>query len=593
MIDMSAMATNKDSRLFMYCLQSISNLGHHRDIVSRINQSDYFGVFNSMLQSELCIAAQIGVDGYTKGVFNSVEYTNTKGGNGPTMMGSLIADLRRTCTSTSYTQLHAIEVLNQLVSKSTQRISSSDNGSNSNLEISSLKEAIRKWERLREELEDEMIKPLLKGSTFQRKRRIDVALTMNDLFQRKRRRMDARVVGDTDNNVIKDHNLSNDPLEALDLALSQLLTKNSLGIQIDKETADNMLKFAYGGSTDRIGDLLIQHPSAVTALLHNLFGSKRIKQLDTKLKVSRLVALAVTASKRWAGLDGSPRNRGVDQKEKADAVADESSDEDTISQVILKGSQICEQLENMVSFTVLDNAATSTEDGSSVGRQLSLMCIQHSVVAQGVLIWAKERAKGSEFVLTVSYPTISPCILSLARLICRHHPLTRPAVLELSLIFIGHSNREISHQKMQSIKEQCLRLMLCLMTQGLSLTVLSAVQSKLDISGGSSGSSEMDSALVRYFFSGILEIIHPPLSLAFVRVLGVLMLKRPFVDALQGSQLCEQDSKQDQIVQLVEQFEAAVTGFVRNLVCWEEDEPLLSRLKSTYCSSNNNKLTPA
>merc|ERR1712194_362063 len=42
LIDMSAMATNKDRRLFMYCLQSISNLGHHRDIVNRINQSDYF-----------------------------------------------------------------------------------------------------------------------------------------------------------------------------------------------------------------------------------------------------------------------------------------------------------------------------------------------------------------------------------------------------------------------------------------------------------------------------------------------------------------------------------------------------------------------
>lgn len=236
-----------------------------------------------------------------------------------------------------------------------------------------------------------------------------------------------------------------------------------------------------------------------------------------------------------------------------------------------------------VSFTVLDNASANTGDGSSVGRQLSAICIHYSVVAQGVLIWAKERANGSEFALTVSYPTISPCILSLARLISRHHPLTRPAVLDLSLVFMGHSNRELSHQKMQSIKEQSLRLMLVLMTQGLSLMVLSAVQSKLEVDGASSGSSEMDSSLIRYFFAGILEISRPPLSMAFVRALGNLMLKRPFVDALQGSQPCEKDSNQDQIIQLVSQFESAVTDDVQKLVCWEEDKSLLTRLRTMYC----------
>jgi hypothetical protein len=103
----------------------------------------------------------------------------------------------------------------------------------------------------------------------------------------------------------------------------------------------------------------------------------------------------------------------------------------------------------MVSFTVLDKVDVT--DGS-VGRQLSALCIQYAVVAEGALIWAKDLASGSEFVTTAAYPTLSPCILSLARLICIYHPLTRPTVLEVSLIFMGHSNREISHQKMQSIK---------------------------------------------------------------------------------------------------------------------------------------------
>ena len=107
------------------------------------------------------------------------------------------------------------------------------------------------------------------------------------------------------------------------------------------------------------------------------------------------------------------------------------------------------KVEAMVSFAVLDKADAS--DGS-VGRQLSAKCIQYSIVAEGALIWAKDLAAGSEFVTTAAYPTLSPCILSLARIISIHHPLSRPAVLEVALIFMGHSNREISHAKMQSIK---------------------------------------------------------------------------------------------------------------------------------------------
>lgn len=103
----------------------------------------------------------------------------------------------------------------------------------------------------------------------------------------------------------------------------------------------------------------------------------------------------------------------------------------------------------MVSFTVLD----STENtAGSTGRQLSALCIKYPVIAQGVLIWAKELASGSEFITTAGYPTVSPCILSLARLISIYHPLARNGVLDLALVFLGHSNSDISHQKMQSIK---------------------------------------------------------------------------------------------------------------------------------------------
>jgi hypothetical protein len=42
LIDLSA--THKDSALIMYCLQSISKRGHHREIAKRVNQSDHFAV---------------------------------------------------------------------------------------------------------------------------------------------------------------------------------------------------------------------------------------------------------------------------------------------------------------------------------------------------------------------------------------------------------------------------------------------------------------------------------------------------------------------------------------------------------------------
>lgn len=100
-IDLSA--TNTDTKLFMYCLQSISNKGHHRAIANRINQSDYFGVLNSMLGAELSLLGKIAVDGYSKQVSGSI---NTDMGR----MGTLVADLRRTCSSTSYTYLYTNEV---------------------------------------------------------------------------------------------------------------------------------------------------------------------------------------------------------------------------------------------------------------------------------------------------------------------------------------------------------------------------------------------------------------------------------------------------------------------------------------------------
>ena len=639
LIDLSA--TNMDSKLFMFCLQSISNLGYHRDIANRINPSEFFGVFDSMLQSELIIAGTMAVDGYycttatgvKDGVNGGIDTIPTTVATTTTTsqimtMGTFINDLRRNCTSTSYTYLYAMEVIGTLLTMANKRLltittaskdddddDDDDNScSNTNhhhqattiatstttsMTASWFMRAIMKWERLRDEVEDEMLlHPPKTGTTFQRKRRIDMAITISNLYQRKRRRVDPRLIMNVTNANNDDDNINNNNVNnnnhndyitrcnTLDVAIIQLITKNSLGILIDKEVLNNILKYAYGGSTDRIGDLLLQHTTAIIALLNHLFSpTQRIRQLDTRMKCARLAALAVIAAFRRAAVTtegGGGVVMPVEVLPRETNNDTDNNDEDGLIQIILKGSQLCEQLENVVSFTVIDsiinnntNNNNNTVEERSIGRQLSYMCIKHSVISYGFLIWAKVQSSGVDFVETANYTSVSPCILCLTKLICRYHPLSRPTALEIALIFLGHSNRDISSQKMQSIKEQCLRLLLWLSTQGMSLAVLSAIQNRLDKNNKGVGSSceTLDSSLVRYFFMGMIEILSPPFSIAFVRAFGSLLLIGPCVDALQ-SKLVDVSTREN-IAQLVSQFEVGS-------VLREDDKLLLSKLKSVY-----------
>lgn len=384
-----------------------------------------------------------------------------------------------------------------------------------------------------------------------------MALAMSDLVQRQKRRIDP-TSDDADNHSRTPSNIAqkNDLADALDSAIVVMLTKSSLGNQVDKDMAENILKFAYSGSTERIGDLLIKHPFAITTLLHNLFGTKRIRQLETRLKCARLIALAVTAAERAA----RSQQEGITV-----------SNEDSLSQIVLKGSQLCEQVENMVSFTAIDSVEEGQEN--SAGRQLSAMCIKYPVIAQGALIWAKELASNADFVTTAAYPTLAPCILCLVRIISLHHPLTRPAVLELSMIFISHSNSDISHQKMESLKEQCLRLMLLLSAQGLCIEVVSAVKDKLR----KNGSSELDSALIRYFVSGLLDTVQLPLSVPFCDAFCGLLVESQCVDALK-SQHFEQN-RRAQITRLINDIEIQAGGEGNEA---RDARPILSTVKSLY-----------
>jgi len=194
--------------------------------------------------------------------------------------------------------------------------------------------------------------------------------------------------------------------------------------------------------------------------------------------------------------------------------------------MILQGSQLCEQVENIVKFVVTEDT-TGNNTSSSVGAQLSNLCIKCSTVAQGFLMWARETSSNSDFSSTAAYPYTAPGILSLVRIISTHHPLLRDSVIDIALLFLDHSNSELSYQKMNGIKEQALRLLLIIATKGLANDVFNAVAAKLK-----KGRSTFDSGLIRYFVGGALDIMRPPLSLSIVRSLGSMLLLSPCTEAL-------------------------------------------------------------
>lgn len=103
LIDLSA--THKDSALLMYCLQSISKRGHHREIAKRVNQSDHFAVYNAMLGSEFAVVSNLSAS-----ALSDMEASMD--------MSQIVEDLRRACTSTSYTYLYAVEVSNSCINNS-------------------------------------------------------------------------------------------------------------------------------------------------------------------------------------------------------------------------------------------------------------------------------------------------------------------------------------------------------------------------------------------------------------------------------------------------------------------------------------------
>lgn len=238
------------------------------------------------------------------------------------------------------------------------------------------------------------------------------------------------------------------------------------------------------------------------------------------------------------------------------------------------GSQLCEQVENIVKFAVTEDVS-AVSSTSSVGAQLSAQCIKCGTVAQGFLMWAEKRISNNDFISSAAYPYTAPGILSLLRIISNRHPLLRETVVDSALIFLDHSNSELSYQKMNTIREQALRLLLIIASKGLAIEVFEKVTSKLK------GKSSFDPGMVRYFVGGALEVMRPPFSLSVVRSMGTMLLMKPCLGALNAVYF--ESSKKLALKKVIQSFMETVMeergNFSRSI---NKDRSITAALKSSY-----------
>jgi TH1 protein len=491
-----------------------------------------------------------------------------------------------TYLSNVFSDMYGYELLCFLVKKARKNASSM-------LEAERLLYArvIRKWERLLEVLQGTMIDPSSDpavSSPLFRKRRLDVACTMSELHQRQRRRILPSTIVEQDEGEGRNGNgggtVSVDASSSvrggddrrrseIETALLSFLRNYCLGTQLDDPILDRMLPNALGGDpANLIGNLLIKYPISVEALLGYIYkpGNQRVRSGSTRNKCARLIAKAVMAAECKTMAEARALNQTVPESE---------FDEVNLESMLCEGSKLCEQLENMVSFIVTAGGA-KRKGILSPGEQLCRLAVACAPISQGVAMWAREITKGGEFVNSASYPTISPNIMSLVRIIYLQHPFTRDDTCAVAFEFLKHTNSDIAYQTMNHIKEQSLRLLLFLCVRGEGPTVLDRV---LKLVSDPSGSL-LDASLIRYFVAGLLEVAQPPFSIPLIRSLAALLKSRPCVDAIKTSYF-DEDSKK-RLDAVMKYLKLRATGKLDSRALAREDVGLMQAILSIYATQN-------
>lgn len=435
---------------------------------------------------------------------------------------------------------------------------------------------IRKWERLLEVLQGDMIDPSAEASTpLFRKRRLDVACTISDLHQRQRRRFYQDKPGDENGHGLSmesslDYqNIDEDRRKQMESTISAFLRKYCIGTQIDQLLLDKILPKAEDSNEAKfIGNLLVEYPIAIEALIGYLYKpGQRVGSTEVKKKCARLTALAVLASEA----------QSLEEARKIDPqIAESENDEESLTEMLLKGSQLCEQLENMVSFIVTTDATKLQGTASSPGEQICSLAVRCAPVAQGVAVWAREITRGGEFVSSASYASISPNIMTLVRIVYMYHPFTRDDVCTVAFQFLKHNNSEVVYQTTNSLKEQSLRLLLFLCTRGEAPSVFDQFIQLLNDPSRSS----VDASLIRYFIGGLLEIASPPFSIPFIRSLMILLKSPASIEAIKTTYF-DKNSK-TRLAAMMNYLKTRVSGKLDSRPISKEDVDLINSVMAIY-----------
>lgn len=171
-----------------------------------------------------------------------------------------------------------------------------------------LSRATRKWERLREEIKEYMMKPQGGASLnpLSKKRRADISLTSSELYQRQRRRIRISNQANDKNGQANDKNGSERLQYSIESGILNALKKYSRDTNIDDSLVNQLL---YNPYTDKskgaeeaeaqLGTLLYGHSLSIEYLLRSLFlPTARVKSTEIRMKCSKLVAMAVIAAQK-------------------------------------------------------------------------------------------------------------------------------------------------------------------------------------------------------------------------------------------------------------------------------------------------------
>lgn len=404
------------------------------------------------------------------------------------------------------------------------------------------------------------------SSTIFRKRRLDVALTVSEIHQRQRRRPkptetdDASQLGSN----------GDDQTKKLESGLEQFLRRYSVGTQADDRVLDALLPTGLNiqAARDEVGHLLVTYPLSIRALLSNIFKSSGTIGQSIRSKCSTLIAVAILASEKRA-------RKEIGQEEPDP----DSPDEVALTSTLKRASELCEELATMASFVVTSGGK---ERGAfaSPGQQLCNLALQCAAVAQGVLMWASDITKASEYTSSATYPTFSPSILSLVRIVSMKHPCTRKEASSIAFTFLRHNtSSEISYKKINDIKEQSLRLLLFLVVHGEAPSILRT----LTILLGQGEAIKVDASLMRYFISGMIDVVRPPYSLPFVRLFGAVLKTPRCMDAVRSNYFG--DEKRKRLVGLLADFRRSCTA--NQGTATKDDTSMVAHLMKTYATKSN------